>query len=149
MSIKNMEVAKIVLGIAPNLVKSEESVNQLVMKDVIDFDTGMRLTENIRSNESEDYTPKTMDKVSNVQFPSVDEGVIAKMVLELSSKDEKEAFEKKIDELNLMFQSAYKKRKKEIERVISTVVEINDSDKGEAVKLNNIIRNEQMILIKK
>ena len=164
-SVRDMKVAEILFKICPKLAHSEESVQQLVMRDIIDFNTGMELTQNIKSLKSlEDETiPANIntdlpvvkkDEVVDVPeggitFPSIDENVVAKVVMELSPADEKESFNALIDQLNTQFQAAYKKRRDEIIRVVSQVVEISEADTETAKKIMDIIKQEQIVLIKK
>lgn len=205
MSIRDLEVAKVLLSIKPDLVRSEEAVTELVMRDIIDFNTGMKLTEKIRSrstetedvpegetddekmarlramkkdsdsgdsetgkkcgskkvsSESEEIKKEYDEKVgtadtdqdapvSSIQFPNVNQEVVIRAVLELSSADEKEDFDRLLDKLNTNFQSAYKRRRADIIRVVSKVVEINNSDVDLSKKIMDELKNEQMIFIKK
>lgn len=152
MSVSLTKTAEVLFKNCPSLVKSEEAINALVMRDVIDFNTGMKLIQNIKSTESDDV--KLEDGTSpipesGIQFPSVDESVVFKTVIELSSDDDNAKLMKILDELNEQFQVAYKKRREEIIRVISNVVEIGGEDVEEATKLADVISKSRLIFIKK
>jgi len=60
MNMTQMKVAEVLLKNCPNLVTSEESINTLVMKDVIDFNTGMNLIQNLKSTESDETVEKRL-----------------------------------------------------------------------------------------
>lgn len=147
MKVSLTKTAEILFKNCPSLVKSEESINALVMRDVIDFNTGMNLLKNVKSEESEGTTD--IPEASSIQFPSVDESVVFKSVIELSSDDDNAKFMKILDELNDHFQTAYKKRREELIRVISQVVEIGGEDVEEATKLAEVLKNNRLIFIKK
>jgi hypothetical protein len=154
-SINQMRVAEVLFKNCPNLIKTEESVEKLIMRDVVDFDTGMNLVNNIKAKvmakaqgiESEDTVPA--DFSSGVTFPSITDNVVFNTVLELTPSNEKESMLKLLDELNLQFETAFKKRKEDIIRVVSSVVEINETDADVASDIMKSIKADQYVLIKK
>lgn len=146
-----MKIAETLLNHCPGLVTSEEAVNSLVMRDVIDFNTGMNLVQKIKSTESADAESAINDKEqpSGFQFPDASEAVVFKTVMDLSSDDDKAAFMKTLNELNLQFQTAFNKKKEEIVKVVSNMVEISEIDATIAKNLMDTIKNEEIVLIKK
>ena len=159
---RQTEVTKTLLRLCPSMVSSESAVTALVMGDMIDFNTGMELTErlqlNARSNESDDKIPGMNDETNgkvlfngdeNFQFPDVNTAVVIKTVMALSSADEQKSFNDLLDRLNLELQSAYHKRRKEIIRSVSKVVELTPADETESVKIMEILKSEQLLFIKK
>lgn len=152
MSVNQMKVAEVLLKNCPQLVTSVESVNKLILRDVIDFETGSNLINKIetaaaKSTESEDTIPA--DFSTGISFPSVNDSVVFNTVMELIPGEERESFMKKFDELNLQFETAFKKRKEDIIRVVSSVVEINETDSQVASEIMNTLKNEKFLLIRK
>jgi len=149
-----MKVAEVLLKNCPNLVTSEESINTLVMKDVIDFNTGMNLIQNLKSTESDETVEKTVIDNKDVEqnsFPSTEDVVVFKTVVELSSDDDKKSIQKALDDLNLAFQTAFKKRKADIFKVVKNIVEvaeITNQDTSTASSIMDEIKKENYILFK-
>lgn len=154
MNMTQMKVAEVLLKNCPNLVTSEESVNTLVMKDVIDFNTGMNLIQNLKSTESDETVEKTVVDNKDVEqnsFPSTEDVVIFKTVVELSSDDDKKSIQKALDDLNLAFQTAFKKRKADIFKVVKNIIEvaeITNQDTSTASNIMDEIKKENYILFK-
>lgn len=148
--LNKMKVAEVLLKHCPNIVKSEEAVNALVMKDIIDFNTGMNLVQKMKSIEGADATAAIIEgNKEGFTFPDASEAVIFKTVMDLSSDDDKANFMKTLDELNLQFQTAFNKKKDEIVKVISNIVEVTDVDGEIAKDLMDSIKNDEILLIKK
>lgn len=154
MNMTQMKVAEVLLKNCPNLVTSEESVNTLVMKDVIDFNTGMNLIQNLKSTESDETVEKTVVDNKDVEqnsFPSTEDVVVFKTVVELSSDDDKKSIQKALDDLNLAFQTAFKKRKADIFKVVKNIIEvaeITNQDTSTASNIMDEIKKENYILFK-
>jgi hypothetical protein len=154
MNMTQMKVAEVLLKNCPNLVTSEESINTLVMKDVIDFNTGMNLIQNLKSTESDETVEKTVVDNKDVEqnsFPSTEDVVVFKTVVELSSDDDKKSIQKALDDLNLAFQTAFKKRKADIFKVVKNIVEVAEITKQDTSTASNImdeIKKENYILFK-
>lgn len=154
MNMTQMKVAEVLLKNCPNLVTSEESINKLVMKDVIDFNTGMNLIQNLKSTESDETIEKTVvdnEDVEQNSFPSTEDVVVFKTVVELSSDDDKKSIQKALDDLNLAFQTAFKKRKADIFKVVKNIVEVAEITKQDTSTASNImdeIKKENYILFK-
>ena len=154
MNMTQMKVAEVLLKNCPNLVTSEESINTLVMKDVIDFNTGMNLIQNLKSTESDETVEKTVIDNKDVEqnsFPSTEDVVVFKTVVELSSDDDKKSIQKALDDLNLAFQTAFKKRKADIFKVVKNIVEVAEITKQDTSTASNImdeIKKENYILFK-
>lgn len=154
MNMTQMKVAEVLLKNCPNLVTSEESINKLVMKDVIDFNTGMNLIQNLKSTESDETIEKTVvdnEDVEQNPFPSTEDVVVFKTVVELSSDDDKKSIQKALDDLNLAFQTAFKKRKADIFKVVKNIVEVAEITKQDTSTASNImdeIKKENYILFK-
>jgi len=157
MNVNQMRTAEVLLKLHPGLVTSEETVNQLVMRDVIDFNTGLTLIAGIKSKDptasTEGFDMAAYENGENlaaaVSFPSISESVVFNTVVELASGDEKASLMRILDELNLHFQSAFKKRKEDIIRVLSSIVEITGEDGAEASKIMEDIKKDQYVLITK
>lgn len=154
MNMTQMKVAEVLLKNCPNLVTSEESINTLVMKDVIDFNTGMNLIQNLKSTESDETVEKTVIDNKDVEqnsFPSTEDVVVFKTVVELSSDDDKKSIQKALDDLNLAFQTAFKKRKADIFKVVKNIVEVAEITKQDTSTASSImdeIKKENYILFK-
>jgi len=156
---RNLEIAKVLFRNVPELVKSEESVTKLIMGDVVDFNTGMKLIDGIRNKATSleaDGDTVTADGVgseevpeSGIAFPTKYEEVIIKSVFELASDDDKATFDKLLDQLNLAFETAYRKRKADITRVIARVVEVSAADADTATKIMEEIKKDNLVFIKK
>ena len=149
-AVKSMQVAQTLLKLCPSLVKSEESVNKLIMRGLIDFNTGISLIRNIKSTEedSADTTvPEVVESPTTINFPSTDSVVVIKTVLELSSDDDKVNFNLLLDKLNLAFETSYNKLKLDIVRVLSQIVEINPEESDTAAKVATEIKDGKIIFI--
>jgi len=155
MSSKNFEVTKAMLKHCPSLVRSEETVHQLVMRGFLDMHTGMESIDILKSLEDGDQVgheaePATEAEPSDgLKFPDIHAAVVIKTTMELASGDEKEAFNRKLDELNLTFQTAFKRRKADIIRLVKEVVEIDGAVNDEAVAIAKAIKDDQIVVIKR
>ena len=71
--------------------------------------------------------------------------------MELSSDDDKKSIQKALDDLNLAFQTAFKKRKADIFKVVKNIVEvaeITNQDTSTASSIMDEIKKENYILFK-
>ena len=129
-------IAKVMLTLCPALVRSSESVDQLVMRDLVDFSTGMEVSSHLnRSQESDDLGDVK-------KLPSVTDNVIVNTVFATSSANEKKEFDELLTQLEEKFQTAFRRRKSDIERVVKTIIEIDGADNEAAAKIMSDIKND-------
>ena len=154
-STKKMEITKILLKLNPKIVSTEEAIEQLVLGDSIDFDTGMALQQALAEEKTAAADNTTVvagdindtnvgtisteadgtdsilfagTEVFNLEFPSDSQGVIIRTALELASADEKESFLAQLDKLNLAFENIYKVRRADIINAVTPLVGLNPAD---------------------
>ena len=132
---KKMNAVAAILKSAPGLVCSEESINQLVMKDNLDIATGSILLSNMASNESYVDNAGTMPTISAHSTEAV---ALINATLSVSTEEDLSQFFHKVSELNSQFQLLYKKARADLTNGISAIAELTDKD----AKIANGLVNE-------